>query len=651
MFMKYWGKLGIVSMFAGLLFGAVNVQPAAAKSKQKTPTNPISKAFTDMTSTNIIKAQKLGKNDDVTFDIVLKPRNEQAMYQQALAVNTPGNADFKDYLTPAGIREKFGQSTTITNDWKSYLKQHHLQADAMDNGLLIVVDGKVKNINKTFRMDLNKATYHANPLQFGKAKPKIPGRLSKTVYTVVGMADHNSSRYFFPNTKVQLAMNGAQADTTTNFAKKGGYTSRFTDRYNVDSLYGQGATGKGQSIGLIGLGGVQRSNVLHFWNHEGASTNPSRLSVKQVPSDMVVYAKQLIQSNSMETTMDAEYAGSVAPQANVRIYWSESAFPTLVNAINSYSTAFNENRVSALSSSWALGPNSYMQLLKQRRVLTPKYADLYNLVYAQGALQGISLFTASGDTGAAKYAFKSVHGNQVLVDRTINESDPGDTSPWLTSVGGTTLPFKQTNYGVTVNVEKERAWGYDYFWPIFESHPSLVQKTPSMLSQTGGSTGGFSGVYPTPDYQKTVPGVNTFAARQYLSNLNQPAFNPALLTGTATGRNYPDVSADADPSTGYMIYQKGLSKSGWKLSGGTSIVAPQFAGVTALINSEPGRTRMGFWNPQLYRLATQSDTPFHPMNDTENNSNLYFTGQPNTDYNQATGLGTVDFGKLAQVYK
>ncbi len=73
--------------------------------------------------------------------------------------------------------------------------------------------------------------------------------------------------------------------------------------------------------------------------------------------------------------------------------------------------------------------------------------------------------------------------------------------------------------------------------------------------------------------------------------------------------------------------------------------------MTAVINSQPGRARMGFWNAQIYQLAQKSDSPFHPLNATTDNSNLYYTGQPGTVYNQASGLGTTDFAKLAEDYK
>lgn len=70
------------------------------------------------------------------------------------------------------------------------------------------------------------------------------------------------------------------------------------------------------------------------------------------------------------------------------------------------------------------------------------------------------------------------------------------------------------------------------------------------------------------------------------------------------------------------------------------------AAANAVINS--GRqTPVGFWNPQIYKFAQESDSPFTVLDDADNNNNLYYTGQPGKLYNQATGLGTIDFDQLA----
>ena len=84
----------------------------------------------------------------------------------------------------------------------------------------------------------------------------------------------------------------------------------------------------------------------------------------------------------------------------------------------------------------------------------------------------------------------------------------------------------------------------------------------------GGTGGGFSVFEPTPGYQQGVPSAHQFSATEYLTptdnmlvapGLTLPTawnFNPApaVITGSGTGRATPDVSANADPFTGYLLY-------------------------------------------------------------------------------------------------
>lgn len=598
-----------------------------------------------------VKPTKVTANTVTTFDIVLKPQNEQQYYQEASDVNDPTKSDFKDFLTGPQIQAKYGQPQSVLNQWVALFKKNHLDAQPYKNGLVINVTGKVKYINKMFKMNMRTAQYHSDPLQFGKSKPSIPSDLQDTVLAVLGMADH-SKGYFYPETDVSFNKN----DDTPNYANSvnHGYTSRFTDTYGVDNLYKQELTGKGQTIGIITFGNVVKSNLSHFWKHENASTDKNRFTVRNVKGNVV--NKGYVSHDDSEATMDVEYAGSVAPQANIKMYYNKAATSDYMNLINSYLMAYDDGDVSAISNSWGLGPNNYFQILEKRHVMPSQYVQILNMVLAQGALQGISSFVAAGDNGALNYTISGISGNDVILDRSIQDCDPYPSNPWITSAGGTSLPFKKDmkindkSMGTITN-SKERAWGSDYYWPFLQANSNFLATMPEfwdLISDAGG--GGFDQAYQTPDYQEGVPGVNTYNAREYLSQYNQPVFNAPLFHGTNWGRNYPDISANADSMTGYQVYQASSEKP-WNNYGGTSVVSPQFAGVAALINSASGRQRMGFWNPQLYQLATKSDSPFHPLNDTDDNSNLYYTGQPGTVYNQATGLGTVDFSKLFDVYK
>ena len=110
------------------------------------------------------------------------------------------------------------------------------------------------------------------------------------------------------------------------------------------------------------------------------------------------------------------------------------------------------------------------------------------------------------------------------------------------------------------------------------------------------------------------------------------------------------MSADADPSTGYVIYDS-VNNLGWNALGGTSGAAPLWAAVLAVDDSANGNTAgYGALNPALYLLAQQSAGTY--LNDVTSGNNDYnATGGGSypamTGYDMATGLGTPIASQLA----
>ena len=228
-------------------------------------------------------------------------------------------------------------------------------------------------------------------------------------------------------------------------------------------------------------------------------------------------------------------------------------------------------------------------------------AELQTLdnIFSQGAAQGIAMYAASGDSGAY-----DCNDTNLAVD-----SPAGD--PNITGVGGTNL---QLNNGV---------YGSESVW----SNPSDTQRSP----QGAGGGGGISSFFKQPTWQ-TGPGVKN----QY-SNGN---------------RQVPDVSADADPASGYAVYctvsASGCPSTGWITVGGTSAAAPMWAGSTALINGylqQQGKSRMGFANPVLYGLANQQ-TQFPPFHDVTSGTNLFYPAT--SGYDEASGWGSPDIYNIAR---
>lgn len=606
------------------------------------------------TTVDLMRPSKLAPNQTTNFDLILKSKDQSAAYQQALAVNTPGSPIFKQYLTTTEFRQKFGQPTSVTNRWRSYLKGYGLKTTVFSNGLIMSVSGKANKISKLFRVNLANATYHNNVMQFGSMKPSIPNSLSKYVQTVLGITDHNS-RYVFPNSQFGLSTNYLANASSESVSGKFGYTKQFTNHYGVNQLYRDGFTGQGQTIGIIVFEGFHLNDVYHFWKHENVSTDSSRLSVKDVVGN-VYNTKYGNSADGLESVMDIEYAGSIAPQAKIRVFHVKSEVPTLMNMVNAYATVYDTGNISTVSASWGLGSTLGLNYLQRHGILPRNYQNILSMVLAQGALEGVSTFTGSGDQGAQSSYFKGISQGKAVVGHSLKAGDVLPTNPWITSVGGTTLPHSRTikfsGYSpLTISVQNERAWGYDPAISALKNSPQLSKLLQSSGAYYEGSGGGFSELYPTPEYQNNVPGVNTFNVRQFIRDDGSFDFDPQLISGTGSGRNYPDLAVDADPFSGYNIYQKSASKSGWISLAGTSIAGPQVTAVAALINSVPDHPRMGFWNPQIYQLAQQQDSPFTPLNSTIDNSNTYYTGQPNTIYNQATGLGVPDFAKLYTLYK
>ncbi len=274
-------------------------------------------------------------------------------------------------------------------------------------------------------------------------------------------------------------------------------------------------------------------------------------------------------------------------------------------------------------------------------------------------MQAQSGFIAAGDWGA--YTATADLGTTNL---SVGSSAD---SPFITAAGGTTLPWTGQLTGpdgtATVKVPAQRTWGWDYLWkPVAKiSGESLAT---SAESQVIGSGGGFSTIEPTPSYQWSVPGTRNFNAVQYLTptdyktvdGLTEPTawnFNPtpSVTQGEGSGRALPDVSADADPYSGYLLWEPSFAgvgqpklQGGW---GGTSFVAPQLNGSTAVIDSALGR-RVGFWNPSIYALALRHDSPFTPLQQSGTGSdNIYYTGNPGQPYNEGSGLGYPNLSQLA----
>ena len=192
--------------------------------------------------------------------------------------------------------------------------------------------------------------------------------------------------------------------------------------------------------------------------------------------------------------------------------------------------------------------------------------------FQSAAAMGVTICVAAGDDG-------STDG----VSDGLNHVDFPASSPNVLACGGTRLVAS----GNTITTET--VWN-------------------ELANNEGATGGGISDVFPLPSYQSAA-GV-------------PPSANP----NHKIGRGVPDVAGDADPTTGYDTLVDGQSG----VIGGTSAVAPLWAGLIALINQSIGKPA-GFINPLLY----QNMGDFHEI--TSGNNGAYTAGPR---WNACTGLGS-----------
>ena len=579
----------------------------------------------------------------VTVDIVMKIKNKEKLTRFITDSTTPGNKTYRHYLSVDQFSKSYGVNPELIKQATNYLNSFGIQTKVYPNNLIITATGTADQFNKAFSITLKREKYKGKTFHGTKDTPKLPASFGKDILCILGLSNYSNLSSRAVKQPAPLTDNGTSPTGPLSLMP-----SDLIKRYNVQPLFDKGANGAGQTIGIVTLAEFNPEDAYSFWQGAGINVKPNRITKTDVDGGSGWDGYD-------ETTLDVEQSGALAPQADINVYIGPNSDTGFTNA---FAQAINENKAQQISVSWGESEPAINYFVQQQQE-TPEYVEVFNQLFMQAAAQGISMFAAAGDEGAYDAAREFGLSSGIPNAASLSVDNPAD-SPFVTAAGGTTLPFHFHNstYNMDISNNQERAWGWDYLYQYFDAR-GLNNPSGWGDRYLAGGGGGFSQFFATPNYQLGVPGVNRFTAvKQWTPNSDQSSLTrdtaPTIITGTGKGRNLPDLAMNADPYTGYQVWFSDPGKPGSNFSsatyGGTSFVAPQLCGLSALINSAD-HTQVGFWNTQIYRFALQEDSPFHPLNTTgATNDNGFYTGTPGTVYNQATGLGTPDIAALAKKF-
>jgi subtilase family serine protease len=464
-------------------------------------------------------------------------------------------------LTPAQFTATHSPSIAQASLVQSYLSSHGFTGVAVaSNRLLVTATGTVGAATAAFNTPIERFTQHGKAVFANTKAAQVPSSLAGIVGAVVGL---NSAGVM--HSGATKATNPPSECVVPGVGYPCEYNPKgFARAYDATTS----RQGTATNIAIFAEGNV--SSVVTDLRTEERANGMALVPVSIVRTGPATADTLGLDEWDMDTQYSTGMAGSVA---RLTIYDAS----TLTDS----DIASEFNRFAADDTSRAASA-SFGECEFQAFIDGSMLAD--DQAAAEAAAQGQTIFASSGDTGG--FCPVGVGANGVPAG--APDVNYPASSPWVVSVGGTTL-ITSTN----------GSYSREIAWAAGGGGPSLLEMAPAW--QNG-----------------IAPPSNTVCGE---------------LVDVPCGRAVPDIAMDADPNSGANVYVGGQPEG----VGGTSLSSPLALGVWARLETV-AKSRLGFAGPRFYRA--HATAAFHDivLGDTGP-----YPATPGSDF--ATGLGTFDIAK------
>jgi subtilase family serine protease len=518
----------------------------------------------------------------LTITVHLKMQNEAAFQKAVDALYDPASPTFHKWMTDEQIKT-YAPSQDKVEAVQKELESHGLTILSVDkNGLSIRARGAAGQVEAAFGTQLHEFESNGRVFRANVQDAKLAGAAGEYVKTVSGLESHtvtpNAKRAINIKTKQPLAgiplskvkasgglsqfivgealsapesflftTPGAQLPVATYYGNVYGINPNleiaFTPQqlqtiYSLPKAYAAGLDGTGQTIVLLEGYGYPTMEA-----DANALFSVTGLPLLSSSNFSVIYPQgQPVDPNAgidtgwnVEIALDIQSAHSIAPKAKIVVVAAagqdnESFQDAMLYIVN--------NKIGyAVSDSWEEDTDLFAGPLED---------ESYDTILAQAAAKGVSFQFSTGDSGD--------NG----LGTPVGAAGVPSNSPHATAVGGTTVLANGVSF-------KTLGWGDNFVGLNADGPLDPPQNGGTLdgfpLGFFGGAGGGESVFFAKPSWQKALPG---------------------------TGRQTPDVSALADPQTGFPIIVTEGGNQFLFVYGGTSLASPIFTAIWAIADQNAG---------------------------------------------------------------
>lgn len=550
------------------------------------------------------------------------PEREQALRNFIDQQHESASPNFHKWLTADQFGQLYGpapQDIETVSDW---LRSSGFAVNTVyPSGMMIDFSGTAGQVLASFKTEIHRLSVNGKDHIANMSDPQIPEVLAPAITGIVSLHDFRpQSMMKKPSPKYTLALEFVvPADLATI--------------YDLTPAFAAGYTGKGQTIAVLEDTDLYNTADWYTFRRVFGLSSYTAGSLSTVipppPHGTSNCSDPGSNSDDDEAILDAEWASAAAPDAKIEVVAcaGTATTPGFIIAAQNIINAKTPPPIISLSYGFC------------EAITGVALNAAYNFAYQQAVAEGVSVFVASGDEGAA-----SCDRDLTTASHGVGVSSSGST-PYNVAVGGTDFAdtsqhtnntyWGQTNsstYGSALSYIPEIPWNNSCAGSIVAAFygyttgygadgycgSSLAQTNGDfgVAAGSGGPSGCATGVpaenfivggsckgYPKPSWQAGVPGIQNDGVRD-MPDVSLFASNGEW--GHLYIFCYSDVINGGTPCEGPPDL--------WSGAGGTSFASPIMAGIQALVNQKMGGAQ-GNPNPVYYKLAASSvgSSVFHSI--------------------------------------